>query len=81
VGYRLFVEGPPQPLLASVDDRWRIGQEFDVILEFRHGILNLDTCGEGLAPQDEYRVVEAYPPTQGGTHYYFDVPSAGHLRL
>jgi hypothetical protein len=81
IGYRLFVEGPPQPLMPAIDDRWRLGEEFDVILEYRHGIANLDTCGEGLSPQDEYRIVEAHPPTPNGTHYYFDVPPAGPLRL
>lgn len=66
--------------MAAVDNRWKVGGEVDVILEYRHGITNLDPCVEGVSAQDEYRIVEAYPPAPEAS-YYFDVPPAGSLRL
>ncbi len=80
IGRRLFVEGPPAPPWKAVDARWRVGGEFDVALEYRYGIFNLNQCGEGLSAQDEYRIVEAYPPAPEAP-YYFDVPPAVPLRF
>lgn len=80
IGRRLFHEGPPEPPWKAVDARWRVGGEFDVALEYRDGISNLNQCGEGVSAQDEYRIVEAHPPEPEAS-YYFDVPPAGPLRL
>jgi hypothetical protein len=83
IGRRLFVEGPPEPPWKAVDSRWRVGGELDIALEYRNGIANLNTCAEGVSPQDEYRIVEAYPPAPETPYdfYYFDVPPTGRLRL
>jgi hypothetical protein len=80
VGRRLFDEGPPKSPWKPVDTRWRVGEEFDVALEYRDGIANLNTCAEGLSAQDEYRIVEAQPPKPEAP-YYFDVPPSGRLRF
>jgi hypothetical protein len=64
----------------TVDRYWKVGAELDMTLRFRHGISNLNGCMEGLSAQDEYRVVEAYPPTPDDP-YYFDVAHSGRLRF
>jgi hypothetical protein len=80
IGYRLFTD---EPLIAPwkiANARWKVGEEFDVALEYHRGISNLNRCVEGLSTHDEYRIVEVPPPsTRAG--YYFDVPLPGHLRL
>ncbi len=80
IGYRLFLDGPPEPPWKAVDNRWRVGGDVDVILEFRHGIKNLNACAESVSAQDEYRIVETYPPEPQAL-YYFDVPPARTLRF
>lgn len=80
IGYRLFSDGPPTPPWRAADDRWKIGQEIDVVLEYTRGISNLNQCVEGLSTRDEYRVVEM-SPSSADAAYYFDVPLPGHLRF
>jgi hypothetical protein len=80
IGRRLFDEGPPKSPWKPVDTQWRAGREFDVALEYRYGIANLNTCAENLSAQDEYRIVETHPP-EPQAPYYFEVPPVGHLRL
>lgn len=36
IGHRLFVEEPPKPPWKAVDTRWRVGGEFDLMLEYRN---------------------------------------------
>lgn len=79
IGFRMFEDTPPAPPMNAVDHRWRYGSDFDVMLEHRNGITNLDRCGESLSAQDRYRIVAAHPPSPEYT-YYFDVPDPA-LRL
>ena len=80
IGYRVFEDNPPARPWHAVDDRWRYGAEFDVLLQYRNAIANLDRCGEGLSAADDYRVVVAQPPTSQ-YRYYFDVPTSRPLRF
>lgn len=45
--------------LANVaDSRYKVGADFDLLLKYRYGIVNLDRCAEGVSPDDSYRVVQ-----------------------
>jgi hypothetical protein len=80
IGRRLFLNAAPEPPWHARDSRWKAGGEFDILFEYRLGIDNLNRCVEGVTPQDEFRIVEALPPEPFAVHY-FDVPTAGPLRL
>jgi hypothetical protein len=41
-----------------VDPRYKVGADFDLLLKYRHGIVNLNRCAEGFSAQDAYRVVQ-----------------------
>ena len=41
----------------AADSRYKVGSELDLVLLTRHGITNTNTCGEGAAGADAYRVV------------------------
>jgi hypothetical protein len=57
IGYEIFT---PQfmGMFNSVDERYKIGANFDTVFKYRHGIANLNTCAEGVSPHDEYRIVQ-----------------------
>jgi hypothetical protein len=61
---------------------YRAGAELELMLRYRHGIVNTDRCAEGIAPTDEYRIVQRRP-TQGleAPRHYFDVPMDKGFRL
>ncbi len=62
IGYQTFI----YPFMArdnAIDDRYKVGAEFDALLKYRYGIANTDQCAEGLSPADEYRVVQDRPQT------------------
>lgn len=80
IGYRLFADGPPTAPPNRTDDRWKVGEEFDVVLEYAGGLVNRNQCMEGISRRDDYRVVELSPPSRDAK-YYFDVPADGQLRL
>jgi hypothetical protein len=41
-----------------VDPRYKVGADLDLLLKYRHGIVNLNRCAEGFSAQDSYRVVQ-----------------------
>jgi Dolichyl-phosphate-mannose-protein mannosyltransferase len=47
----------------AADHRYKIGAQFDQLLRYRYGIQNTDACAEGIAPNDEYRLVETQGPS------------------
>jgi hypothetical protein len=81
IGYRVFV----YPFMAeynAIDRRYKVGADFDLLLHYRRGITNTDTCPEGQSPNDEYRVVQTTPQADPeAPRSYFDVPRKGHFRL
>ncbi len=79
IGYRLFIPGA-HAASTDVDARYKVGVQFDYLLEYRHGILNSDQCAEGLSPHDEYRIVEERPSGPEET-YYFDLPQDFRFKL
>jgi hypothetical protein len=42
----------------STDPRYKVGADLDLLLKYRHGIVNLNRCAEGVATADTYRVVQ-----------------------
>jgi hypothetical protein len=55
IGYHLpFFEGIPA--LATIDRRFKVGAEFDLVLAYRFRIANESRCAEGFGPDDEYRL-------------------------
>jgi hypothetical protein len=42
----------------SIDPRYKVGADFDLIFKYRAGISNQDRCAEGFAPNDKYRIVQ-----------------------
>jgi hypothetical protein len=60
IGYQVFIRG----FMAAfhfVDPRYKVGAELDLFLKHRYGISNSNQCGEGVSPQDEYRIVQTAP--------------------
>ena len=63
IGYQtLYVDLPAFNFFMAdfnvVDPRYKVGAEFDLLLTSRHGITNTTRCAEGIAADDEYRVVQ-----------------------
>jgi hypothetical protein len=52
------------PSFHAIDMRYRVGAEMDVLFEYLHGVRNANRCGEGVAPDDEYRIVDTKPPRE-----------------
>jgi hypothetical protein len=42
-----------------VDARYKVGADFDLLFTSRHAIVNTNHCAEGIAPDDEYRIVQS----------------------
>lgn len=62
--------------------QYKAGAEIDLFFKYRRGIENTNQCAEGLAPDDEYRIVrtrvmsETWAPRE-----YFDVALDNRYRL
>jgi hypothetical protein len=41
-----------------LDQRYKIGGEFDLLFKYRHRITNSNRCAEGVSSEDTYRVVQ-----------------------
>ena len=64
IGYQtLYMELPAFNFFMAefnvVDARYKVGADFDLLFTFRHGITNTNQCAEGIAPDDEYRIVQS----------------------
>ena len=81
IGYQIFVTPTWGSRFAAVDSRYKIGAEFDLLLRFRHGVVNTNQCAEGLSPNDEYRVIETRPDVREAALEFFSAPPNGRLRL
>lgn len=60
IGYQTFI----YPFMAEyniTNPLYKVGSEFDLLFLFRHGIANTNRCAEGVAAEDEYRIVETRP--------------------
>ncbi|HVX31201.1 MAG TPA: glycosyltransferase family 39 protein [Nitrolancea sp.] len=60
VGYQLYVY-QFMPAYNAIDSHYKAGADLDLLLRFQHGITNTNTCAEGVAPGDEYRIVQSRP--------------------
>ena len=60
VGYQLYVY-QFMPEYNAIDSHYKVGADLDLLLRFQHGITNTNMCAEGVAPGDEYRVVQTQP--------------------
>lgn len=73
VGYRLFI----YPFMAEyhiTNPLYKVGAELDLLLRLRHGIANTNRCAEGVAPRDEFLIVETEPePSEWAPRDYFPV--------
>jgi hypothetical protein len=74
IGYQLFI----YPFMAEynvTNPIYKVGAELEVMLRYRHGIVNADQCAEGVSPGDEYRIVQRRPKrAPDEPREYFDVP-------
>jgi hypothetical protein len=81
IGYQLFI----YPFMADyhiVSSHYKVGAEFDVLFNYRHGIENTDTCAEGVSPRDDYRIVQTHPIEQDDApRNYFEVPLENRFKL
>ena len=58
IGYQILIYG----FMAQfniLDSQYKVGAEFDFLFKSRHGISNTNRCAEGVARNDEYRIVQA----------------------
>jgi hypothetical protein len=58
--------------LHGLDARYKVGAEMDLLLEHSAGLINTNTCAEGLAANDEYRIVERQAPRSSLRLYRFE---------
>lgn len=80
IGYQILIyEFMPQ--YATLDRQYKVGAEFDFWLEHR-GITNSDQCAEGIAPGDEYRIVQTRPlGDESWPRHYFNTQLDPSFRL
>jgi hypothetical protein len=60
IGYQMFI----YPFMAEynvANPQYKVGADFDLLLKYRHGIVNTNACAEGISANDEYRVVQTQP--------------------
>jgi hypothetical protein len=74
IGYQLFI----YPFMAKyhiTNPIYKVGAELELLLKYRHGIVNTDQCAEGVSASDEYRIVQMRPGKRPEEpRQYFDVP-------
>ena len=65
-----------------IDPHYKVGAEFDLLFQYMYGISNTNQCAEGIAPYDEYRIVQIHPePSEAAPKHYFEIPPDAHFRL
>jgi hypothetical protein len=42
----------------SIDSRYKVGADLDLLFKYRRGITNMDRCAEGFSTNDDYRIVQ-----------------------
>lgn len=57
IGYQILMYGW-EPVFHRHDQQYKVGADFDFYLKRKHGIINTNRCAEGIAPFDEYRIVQ-----------------------
>jgi hypothetical protein len=60
VGYQLLI----YPFMAEyhvTNPIYRVGAELELMLRYRHGIVNVNQCAEGVSAADQYRIVQRRP--------------------
>jgi hypothetical protein len=81
IGYQLFI----YPFMAEyhvTNPVYRAGAELELMLRYRHGIVNTNQCAEGVSPLDEYRIVQTRRKNgPEEPQHYFAVPPDGRFRL
>jgi len=45
----------------SIDSRYKVGADLDLLFKYRYGIINKDRCAEGFQSTDKYRIVQVAP--------------------
>lgn len=71
IGYDIFI----YPFMASyniTNPEYKVGAEFDIFFRLRHGIANTNRCAEGIAADDDYRIVQTTPksPSWAPRHHF-----------
>jgi hypothetical protein len=81
IGYRIFVYSFMSQYNIT-NPIYKAGADIDVLLTSMYGIANTDTCAEGFAPDDEFRIVRTVPKAPvDSPRAYFAVPLEGQFRL
>jgi hypothetical protein len=63
IGYQVFIY-PFMVDYHTVNSNYKVGTQFDVLFQYKHGIENTDRCAEGVSPDDDYRIVQTRPLNQ-----------------
>lgn len=81
IGYQTFIF----PFMANyhiTNPIYKVGAEFDLLFYDRQGIANTNRCAEGLAPEDEYLIVQTQPkPPEWAPKHYFDFAPENQFHL
>jgi hypothetical protein len=81
IGYQTFIYS----FMANyniTNPIYKVGAEFDLLFFYRHRIINTNHCAEGVAADDEYRIVEKRPkPPDWSPRQYFATFMDGHFHL
>jgi hypothetical protein len=81
IGYHLFI----YQFMAAfhiTNPQYKVGMDFDLLLQYPHRITNSNQCAEGLSPLDEYRIVQTKPRDEvWAPRMYFDAPLDPDFRL
>ena len=57
IGYDVYIDRFMAAFNVA-DRRYKVGAELDLLFKHRQGIMNTETCAEGISPIDEYRIVQ-----------------------
>jgi hypothetical protein len=66
----------------AVDSRYKVGAGFDLLFKYRHGIINVNRCAEGVSPEDQYRIVQtSSSATEEAARQRINVPNDDRFYL
>ena len=64
----------------GLDPRYKVGKELDFVLLRRHGLINANSCAEGVSSTDAYRIVE-HPGSGEWRERFVAAPDPGRERF
>jgi hypothetical protein len=80
VGYQMLTYGFSANY-NIIDSRYKLGAELDLLLKYRHGVLNTTRCAEGISPFDEYRIVQTRSKQLDSPKNFLNEPAQEYFEI